>query len=372
MNVIKYLAENIGPRVAGTEAEYRASLYLANEFEQLGLETKVQTFSFLNWTLNSPPKLWIEEPQKFEMEAAPMAYTLPTLPPGITGNLKKIGKKYFIPGYREWQKYAILDEEGQDLGYLVVNPDGLAAPLPDNDHLLPEVSVIIGQKDEEKIAAWLASHKQVRVRLWNPGNFVPSRSQNVIGILGEGVPEIVVCAHYDSVFYSPGAVDNASGVQVVYNIAQRIKEEKCSALSTIAFVAMGCEEPGLLGSHYFVKYLKEHNLLKNIRFCINFDMVGKGERYILRTGQVKGEDLLEIIEKSGTKVDREIKLDTAKPSSDNWPFNEEGIGNVQLVSLPFPLYHRAEDTLEKVDLALVRGNEEIGYQLLRHLARKEN
>lgn len=370
LNIIKHLSENIGPRVAGTEKEHRASVYIENEFKAIGLETKIQTFSFLNWILNDPPKLWIQKPQQFEMKSAPMAYTLPTRPQGIIGNLKKIGKKYIIPGYMEWEKYTIMDKEDNNLGYLVVNPNGQAAPIPNNDHLLPEIGAVIGNEDGERIDSWLASGKQVCVCLWNPGTFVPSQSQNVIGVLGKGTPEIVVCAHYDSVFYSPGAVDNGSGVQVMYNIAKRLKKENNSKIAPIAFVAMGCEELALSGSRHYVKYLKERGLLKNIHFCVNFDMVGNGERIVLRVSQGKWEYISDVIEKSGIKAEREIVFDTPKASSDNWPFDVEGINNMQFVSLPFPLYHQAEDTLKKVDISLVKEIEEIGYQVISHIAKE--
>jgi len=370
VDIIKHLSEHIGPRVAGTDGEYRASLYLASAFKKLGLDTRVQRFSFLNWVLNDRPRLTVLEPEEFTVETAPMAYTLPTTPQGITGTLKKAGKKYIIPGYMEWEKYEIIDETGRELGFLVVNPGGPAVPIPNNAHLLPEIGAIIGKEDSEKFASWMDKGLRISVRLWNPGNFTPSQSQNIIGVLGAGEPEIIVCAHYDSVFYSPGAVDNASGVQVIYNIAKRLKAENNANLSTIGFIAMGCEEPALLGSRHFVKHLKEHGLLETIRFCVNFDMVGRGERYVLRAGQGTGEYLLNILQESGIEIDRELKLDTAKASSDNWPFNEEGIANVQLLSLPFPLYHQAEDTLERVDPSITDGIEEIGYQLVRAIALK--
>ena len=372
MRIIKNLTEEIGPRVAGTQGEYRASQYIANEFKQLGLDTKVQEFSFLNWTLNEPPRLWVEEPERKEIRVAPMAYTIPTLAKGVTGYLKKVGKMYIIPGYMEWPKYCILGEGDSEQGYLVVNPNGMAAPIPNSTCLLPEAGAVIGKEDAEVLDAWLENGKDVRVKLYNPGHFEPARSQNVIGILGTGQPQIIVCAHYDSVFYSPGAVDNASGIQVIYNIAKRLVSEGGSNLSTIAFIAMGCEEPGPLGSRYYVKWLKERGLLENIHFCVNFDMVGRGERYFLRAGQGTGERLIKILEEGDFKLDHEIKLDTAKASSDNWPFNEENIPNVQVVSLPFPLYHQAEDTMDKLDTTIIQGAEEIGFQLIRTLARKSS
>ncbi|WHH60488.1 M28 family metallopeptidase [Petroclostridium sp. X23] len=367
MNILKHLAEVMGPRVAGTQGEARAAEFLAGEFTKLGLDTNVQEFTFLNWNMNEPPRLWIKAPVEKEIKVAPYTYSLSTPPNGIVGKLKKIGKMYIIPGYMDWTKYSIIDENNTELGCIVANPNGMAAPISSGKCTLPEACAVIGKDDAREIDDLLESGQEVKVCLYNSGHFVPSQSRNVIGVLGEGLPQVVVCAHYDSVFYAPGAVDNASGIQVVYNIAKRFIEEGKMNKKTIAFIAMGCEEPGLLGSRYYVKFLKEHGLLDHIEFCVNFDMVGKGENFFLRAGMGKGEYLMNILNESNLKIAHDIKLDTAKASSDNWPFNEENIPNVQVVALPFPLYHQSDDTVDQMDTKILSEAEEIGYTLIKEL-----
>lgn len=364
MEIVEYLCNEIGPRVCGSYSEYKAGQYIADKFRQMGLNTKLQEFSFLNWTLKDSPRLLIEKPEQSEIVASPFAYTLMTPSKGITGWVKKVGKMYIIPEYMEWDKYCILNESNKEVGYFIVNPNGPAIPVSSTAQLLPEPGVIIGRDDAQYIDSLLQKGEGVKVRLYNPSNFEVANSQNIIGILGEGHPQIVVCAHYDSVPSSPGAVDNASGVQAICNLAQKLISEDNNYFPTVAFIAMGGEELGLLGSRYYVKTMKENQILRNIKLCINFDMVGNGESIFLRIGQGIEDKVMKSIEKNKLKGDYEIKLDTAKASSDNWPFNEELIPNIQLVTLPFKLYHQPTDICKEIDTKILSMIEKIGYSIL--------
>jgi aminopeptidase YwaD len=372
MKVLEYLANTIGPRVSGTQGEYIASRYIYREFKALGLEAEIQEFSFLNWLLREPPRLRILEPEQMDLPVAPMSYTLSTSTQGIVGKVKKAGKMFIIPGHVEWPKYAIQNEESRELGCFVANPNGPAIPMPNTKHMLPMTSAIIGKDSAHQLDAWLGESKEVRAWLYNAGGFEPARSQNVIGMRGKGTPEVVVCAHYDSVYYSAGAVDNASGVQVVCDIASRILAEDISGLAPIAFIAMGCEEPGFFGSRYYVKQLKEAGLLENIRFCINFDMVGNGSTFVLRAGQGSGERLMGILDNTISQGKYSIRLENARPSSDNWSFEEEGIPNVQITVVPGPSYHEPADVVSHVDPDIIAGAGEIGYGLIRSLSRQNS
>ena len=79
---------------------------------------------------------------------------------------------------------------------------------------------------------------------------------------------ILVGAHYDSVFESPGADDNASGVAVVLEVARLLRTEATSR--TLKLVLFDKEEAGLLGSRAFAAK-KTH--LKDLQGAIIMDMV---------------------------------------------------------------------------------------------------
>jgi hypothetical protein len=80
---------------------------------------------------------------------------------------------------------------------------------------------------------------------------------------------ILVAAHYDTVFFSPGADDNASGVAVVLELARLLGSRPTAKTLQLAFFDL--EEAGLLGSKAFIKN-KAH--LENLEGVIVMDMVG--------------------------------------------------------------------------------------------------
>ncbi len=107
------------------------------------------------------------------------------------------------------------------------------------------------------------------------------QTQNVLGYIeGREHPDsmYVFTAHYDHLGrlgekkYIPGANDNASGVAMLLNLAQYYSENPPN--HSIAFMAFGAEELGLVGSKHFV----ENPLfpLEKIKFLVNLDIVGTG------------------------------------------------------------------------------------------------
>ncbi|QDL10660.1 peptidase M28 [Brasilonema octagenarum UFV-E1] len=80
---------------------------------------------------------------------------------------------------------------------------------------------------------------------------------------------ILVGAHYDTVYFSPGADDNASGVAVTLEIARLFGSHPTARTLQLAFFDK--EEAGLLGSKAFVTN-KKH--LENLQGVIIMDMVG--------------------------------------------------------------------------------------------------
>jgi len=74
---------------------------------------------------------------------------------------------------------------------------------------------------------------------------------NVVGTAGgrQQAP-LILAAHYDTVPDSPGADDNASGLAVLLEVAQRITQSSLSR--PVQFIAFCLEEEDLLGSRAYV------------------------------------------------------------------------------------------------------------------------
>ena len=95
-------------------------------------------------------------------------------------------------------------------------------------------------------------------------------SQNIIAELPGTLPDtIVVGAHYDSAnLNAPGAVDNASGVGVLLELARVLSKEPHQ--ETYQLVFFGAEEYGLVGSQFYTSQAD----LSAVRWMLNVDMVG--------------------------------------------------------------------------------------------------
>lgn len=120
---------------------------------------------------------------------------------------------------------------------------------------------------------------------FNPkGLEATAMGRNVIGYMDHGAAYTVVLgAHYDHLGYgsfgslyvgSPaihnGADDNASGVAMLLELAQRLQGEKQFNFLFIAFTG---EENGLWGSNYYCDHPTFD--LSKVTAMINFDMVGR-------------------------------------------------------------------------------------------------
>jgi len=108
-------------------------------------------------------------------------------------------------------------------------------------------------------------------------------SQNVvITIPGQTTETIVVMAHYDSPPY-PSASDNASGVALLLESAQRILEE--DNYYTIVYAFLGAEEVGLIGADWFIHMLTPAQA-SNIVLAVNADVIIEGPVLLYAAGML--------------------------------------------------------------------------------------
>ena len=82
-----------------------------------------------------------------------------------------------------------------------------------------------------------------------------------------GAGDFIVGAHYDTVFGSPGADDNASGVAALLEIARVLAPR-----TGVQFVAFTLEEQGMAGSAHYARALSLRRV--KLRGMISLEMVG--------------------------------------------------------------------------------------------------
>ena len=187
-------------------------------------------------------------------------------------------------------------------------------------------------------------------------------TQNVIAyIKGKVDTSVVFSAHYDhlgtmgrDVFF-PGANDNGSGVASLLTLAKYFSKQKKPKYN-IVFMFFSGEELGLTGSHYYT----QHPVfpLSKIKFFINLDMVGSGDKGIkVVNGTVfKTEfDKLVAINNRNNYLPS-IKIRGKAANSDHYFFFEEGVPTIFIYTLgKYKEYHNIFDTPERLPLSKFEG-----------------
>ena len=191
--------------------------------------------------------------------------------------------------------------------------------------------------------------------------FIPNyQSQNVIAyVKGSEYPDsfIVFSAHYDHLgqmgknIYFPGANDNASGCAMLLNLAKYYSMSENRPKISIAFIAFGGEEVGLLGSKYFT----ESPLfpLKNIRFLLNMDIMGTGEEGITAVNGTVFKTEFDKLKEINTQNNfiKAVKIRGKAANSDHYFFSEKGVKAFFIYTMGgIKAYHDIYDRAETLPL----------------------
>ncbi|WP_079508658.1 M20/M25/M40 family metallo-hydrolase [Mesobacillus jeotgali] len=158
-------------------------------------------------------------------------------------------------------------------------------------------------------------------------------SANVIAYKkGKSDKQIIVGAHYDSVAAGNGTDDNASGVGVMLEVAEVLKN--VSTPYSIVFIAFGAEEGGLNGSNFYAKQMTAEEISNTVGM-INLDSLAVGDKmYVHGSADDAGfirEQALNIAEKKKLDIGINPGLNADYPAgttgdwSDHAPFNALGI-----------------------------------------------
>src|SRR5215212_512033 len=184
----------------------------------------------------------------------------------------------------------------------------------------------------------------------------------------------IVMAHTDSVPAGPGAVDNASGVGVVVALAQRLRA--IDPYCDVWLVATGAEERPYtgqadhLGARRLVKYVRQQNSARRLRYAFALDMVGRGGRFQISSPhsgprpRVEGQALA-----AGRREDVTLRFspDSGTGNSDHREF--------ELAALPGmvmhlwhglePCYHSSCDTWQRLQRRSLRRTQRVAEEVLR-------
>lgn len=180
-------------------------------------------------------------------------------------------------------------------------------------------------------------------------------TNNLISYIpGKQDSTIYFTAHYDHLGYLgshryPGALDNATGVAMVLELAKYFRKNVKRPKYNIAFVLFSGEEAGLKGSSYYV----ENPLfpLDKTMMVFNFDMVGTGNNGVGLFGMKEWPKENKLIQDLNTKKSYISSLKSTKAfrSSDQYPFYNKGVKAVHVYTHgEEQFYHTPKDKPDTV------------------------
>lgn len=190
---------------------------------------------------------------------------------------------------------------------------------------------------------------------------------------------VIVCAHYDSVYGTPGANDNGSGVAATLELARQMAGTKPE--KTIRFVFFGTEEPPFfssknMGSYHYAARCKERG--ENISALLDLETLGyyteepNSQHYpsnfvpgypttgnfIVFVGNLSSRSLVETCVKTFRETTKFPSEGVAAPEWVNgvdwadqywfWKLGYPGVMITDTAPYRYPYYHDIKDTPDKI------------------------
>lgn len=354
-------------RNSGSEDELKAAKLILAECEKAGVPATIESFEISQPTVHNV-KLEITKPYVKEYYCTGQGRSGNTPEEGICGPLVYIG--------------AGSDEEITDIKGKIVMTTGMNAELRKKCVAKGAIGYIVtwGGIYDDEIMISQVPHRDARISPDDTSNFpgvmmnlhtaqellkehpeevriilsqdstTKGESRNVVATIeGTELPDeqVVFCGHYDSVEFSDGAWDNATGSITVMEMMHYFNEHK--PRRTVKFVWCGSEEIGLVGSWNYCEMHKEE--LDKVILNINFDMVG----VVMGTLGIFGSAHKSLIDRAmymgkveGFKLNSHMGL----MSSDSTSFALHGVPAISFGSMSprgGAEIHSRRDTISNVD-----------------------
>ncbi len=385
-DVIESLTTEVGPRLAGSEAEARARAWGVAKFKQLGFKNvRVETFNMPYWERNyEDAEIVSPFPQKLTVTALGGSVATPV--EGVQGEVVRFetmqdlrdapltgieGKIVFV------DEYMTRTQDGSGYGVAVQKRSGAAneagkrgaiaaliRSVGTDSHRNPHTGQMRYEEGVAKVPTAALSAPDAdqlqralsrgAVTLWlaldveSPGE---RRSGNVLAEIPGRTDEIVLIGgHLDSWDLGTGAIDDGAGIGITVGAAKMIMEMGKKPERTIRVVMFGSEETGLWGAR---AYAAQHADELDKHIVGAESDFGAGRIYRFETKFAEG------------KLDRAAEMqrvlaplgigpgpNTASGGPDMIPAAAAGMPVVTLKQNGwdyFDLHHTPDDTLDKID-----------------------
>ncbi|MFK7974555.1 MAG: M20/M25/M40 family metallo-hydrolase [Halioglobus sp.] len=390
-DILTSLTTEVGPRLAGSEAEARARDWAVQKMQSLGLaNVRIEPFTVPLW-VRGIERAEITSPFPQPLVITALGGSVSTGPDGIEAEvvsfpnleaLKKAspdqvgGRIVFVDEVmarsRDGSGYSAAVGKRYQATHLTERLGGRAALIRSvgtNSHRFAHTghmgsvedgasrgvpSAALSAPDADQLQRALGYGKTVKVKMTvTPQLRPPSPSGNVVGeIVGSESPQeiVLVAAHLDSWDLGTGAVDDGAGVGIVLGaVAALQKFSPKPPRRTIRIVLFGAEEVGLIGAKAYAQ--KHAGEVGNHIIGTESDF-GAGDIWRLDTRFGKGkETLANAVAQHFAPLNISLGNNEATGGPDMKHLREAGMPVVTLLqdgSDYFDLHHTPNDTLDKV------------------------
>jgi hypothetical protein len=358
-----------GVRAMGTPAAEAALGWIEECLASLPLMIERLPFEYEGWSLLEPVLLTLLAPETRPLRAEAFLLSAATPPGGLRGKLApEPPAQQRVWGMYTWDRWRIIpldDSNAQStLGYLSGRPGKVAIPqlLPTGAASVPHF--IVGEPETSLLRQWQQQGTEIILE-----GRLPARSKRAIGVnlsalwqpanAETSMPELVVSAHYDTVYTTPGAYDNASGCALLLELAHvltQLPPDQTAHLPAVRWMWFGAEELDLGGSRAYVEQRQSAKTLDGVCAALNLDGFGRGDLLEIWAGPETAAQLAwdctqralkhwQMVKAGEEPLDPpQISLTTPPPpGSDHAPFYETGIPVIMLTFNDQEIIHRAVD-----------------------------
>lgn len=378
-NLSNYVKEFSFPRLAGTEGEKRAVEQTIETFQKIGFESnqiQKNPFEFSDFYSTTMVKLIMVINLTFSLFLLMFIYVNFTIAMLIVGVMIIVvlliikGLKHpENPGF--WGEYY-----GKTRGATNIFVKVPAKNLPEDD----AGNIIISAHLDSKSQTFKTSWRIIFYRTWlysgiGLGTFLiifiihiytPIKLNFLI--LSGGIWVFTIIVSISNLFllflnthnFSPGALDNATGMAIVFELSKHFKENPIENFN-FWFCQFSAEELGTMGSRIFVNN-HEDKFIKGKIFQINLEMISCRDHpknqveYIKSYGVYPRKKIAPLLSKYITKAALEEDVNikgfhsTVGAHTDSVPFHQRGYSSIDIITRAGVKFtHSKFDTPDKTD-----------------------
>ncbi|HEY5722770.1 MAG TPA: M20/M25/M40 family metallo-hydrolase [Allosphingosinicella sp.] len=392
LDIVEGLTTEVGPRLAGSEAEARARTWAVARLKALGFRNvHIEEYRMPTW-LRGAETAEIVGPYPQKLAIAALGHSGATPPDGITAEVvgfddvaeleaapesKVRGKIVFVShamkAAQDGSSYGYYGPVrrsapriGAQKGALAVIIRSLGTDYHRNPHtgltswqgVTPIPAAALSIPDAENLARMLERDRPVTMRLLLTPRFVGEQvSGNVVAEVPGTDPDagiVLIGGHLDSWDLGTGAVDNAAGVAITAAAAKRIMESG-RPRRTIRVVWFGSEEVGGFGSTAYRAAHKDENIVFVAESDFGADRVWRMDSSLTPENKPIADRIAALLFPLG--ITRGTAPATAGADLGAWA--RAGVAAIDLQqdgTRYFDLHHTPDDTFDKVDPGQLRQN----------------